>query len=311
MQYRPLGSSGLKVSEIALGGWLNIGGWVEEEISVSLIHQAFAAGVNLFDVADVYAGGQSEIVLGKALKELPREQVVIATKCRWRAWPGPLGEGLSKKHIVESCEASLKRLEVDYIDLYQVHAPDPETPIEETMVALDLLVQQGKVLYLGCSNFSGKQLKDANAAAEARNGTGFISSQPCYNMLERKPERGLFPACKRLGVGNIVFSPLAQGVLTGKYLGGNLPAGSRQARAEHDIRFLTDENLAKVTQLVQLAEKYEMTLAQMALRWCLRREEVTAVIVGASRPPQLDETLAASGTALAQEQIEEIAAVLD
>ncbi|MFB0516866.1 MAG: aldo/keto reductase [Candidatus Neomarinimicrobiota bacterium] len=310
MQYRHLGPSGLQVSEIALGGWLNIGGWVDEKTSIGLIHQAFAAGVNLFDMADVYADGGAEVVLGKGIKELPREQVIVATKCRWRMWPGPLGEGLSKKHIVESCEASLRRLNVDYIDLYQVHGPDPATPIEETMVALDLLVHQGKVLYLGCSKFTGAQLTEANAVAEARGGTRFISSQPRYNLLDREAEEELFPACRELGVGNIVYSPLAQGVLTGKYQPGKIPEDSRQARWEQDIPFLSEKNLAIVEKLRPLAENFDMTLAQMALRWCLRREEVSAVIVGARQAEQLDENLTAANKTLEPGQIKEIEAVL-
>lgn len=310
MQYRNLGYSGLRVSEIALGGWLNIGGWVDEQTSIALVHQAFAAGVNLFDVADVYADGRAEEVLGKALRELPREQVVVATKCWGRMWPGPLGAGLSKKHIVEACEASLRRLEVSYIDLYQLHSPDPATPIEETMAALDLLVRQGKVLHLGCSNFTGEQVKAARAAAEAHGGARFISSQPRYNLLAREAEDELFPACRELGVGHIVYSPLAQGVLTGKYRPDRVPAGSRQARSEYDIPSLTDENLATVERLKQLAEQFGMTVAQLALRWCLRREEVAAVIVGATRPEQLDETLAAGDQALTPEQIAEIEAAV-
>jgi len=310
MKYRPLGRSGLQVSEIALGSWLNVGGWVDEKATIALIHQAYAAGVNLFDVADVYADGQAEVVLGRALKELPREQAVVSTKCRVRMWPGPLGEGLSKKHIVEACEASLRRLDVDYIDLYQVHAPDPATPIEETMAALDLLVHQGKVLYLGCSNFTGEQLREAQAAAEAHSRTRFISNQPRYNMLWREPEKELFPACGELGVGNIVYSPLAQGVLTGKYLPGFVPEGSRQARSEHNVPLLTDENLARVGRLMPLAEQFGMTMAQLALRWCLRREEVTSVIVGATRPEQLDETLRAGGMTLDQDQTKAVEGVL-
>ena len=310
MQYRNLGRSGLQVSEISLGGWLNLGDWVDERRSITMIHQAFAAGVNLFDVADVYADGRAEVVLGQALKELPREQVVVATKCRVRMWPGPLWEGLSKKHIVEACEASLRRLDVDYIDLYQVHAPDPDTPIGETMTALDLLVRQGKVLYLGCSNFTGEQLREAQATAEAQGGTRFISSQPRYNMLSREPEEELFPACKKLGVGNIVYSPLAQGVLTGKYQPGVVPEGSRQAHSEFNIPLLNEENLAAVEQLRPLAAEFGMTVAQLALRWCLRREEVTSVIVGATRPEQLDETLRAGGMTLDQDQTKAVDGVL-
>ena len=310
MQYRYLGRSGLQVSEISLGGWLNLGDWVDERRSIALVHQAFAAGVNLFDVADVYADGRAEVVLGQALKELPREQIVATTKCRVRMWPGPLGEGLSKKHIVEACEASLKRLDVDYIDLYQVHSPDPDTPIGETMAALDLLVRQGKVLYLGCSNFTGEQLREAQAAAEAKGGTRFIASQPHYNLLSREPEEELFPACRELGVGNIVYSPLAQGVLTGKYQPEVVPEGSRQAHGEFNIPFLNEENLAAVEQLKPLAAEFGMTVAQLALRWCLRREEVTSAIVGATRPEQLDETLRAGGMTLDQDQTKAVDGVL-
>jgi len=310
MQYRYLGRSGLQVSEISLGGWLNLGDWVDERNSIALIHQAFAAGVNLFDVADVYADGQAEVVLGQALKELPREQVVVAAKCRWRMWPGPLGEGLSKKHIIDACHASLKRLEVDYIDLYQVHGLDPDTPIGETMAALDLLVRQGKVLYLGCSNFTGEELREAQSAADSRGGTRFISSQPQYSMLWREPEKELFPACRELGIGNIVYSPLSQGVLTGKYQRGIIPEGSRQAHKEHDISFINEENLATVDQLKPLAVQFGMTVAQLALRWCLCREEVTSVIVGATRPEQLDETLRAGGMTLDQDQIKAVEEVL-
>jgi aryl-alcohol dehydrogenase-like predicted oxidoreductase len=306
MRYRHLGDSGLQVSEISLGGWLNIGGWVDEKDSLFLIHEAFAAGINLFDVADIYAEGQAELVLGKALKELPREQIVVATKCYWRMWPGPLGEGLSKKHIVAACEASLRRLDIDYIDLYQVHHPDPTTPIEETMAALDLLVHQGKVLYLGCSNFSGKDLEAANKIARTVGGTRFISSQPLYNLLAREPEEDLFPVCKKLGVGNIVYSALAHGVLTGKYQAGAIPAESRHARWKEGSRFVTEENLDLIERLRPLAEETGLTLAQLALRWCLRREEVASVIIGVTKPSQLDENLGATGRDLDEGLIKEI-----
>ena len=310
MNYRHLGRSGLQVSEIALGGWLNVGGWVDEKAAIALIHQAFAAGVNLFDVADVYADGQSEVVLGKALKELPRQQLVVATKCRWRMWPGPLGEGLSRKHIIAACEASLRRLDVEAIDLYQVHSPDTDTPIDETMAALDQLVRQGKVLYLGCSNFSANQLEAAQAAAQGRGGTPFSSSQPPYSLLDRGAEETLFPACAQAGVGNIVYSPLAQGVLTGKYRPGQIPEGSRQSRKNFDISYLTEANLAVVERIRPLAEQFGMTLGQLALRWCLRREEVAAVIVGATRPEQLDENLAAAQKTLDPQQVQAIADAL-
>jgi len=311
MKYRNLGLSGLQVSEIAFGGWLNIGGWLTDKQSIALFHQAFAAGVNLFDMADMYADGESEVVLGKALKELPREQVIVATKCQRRMWPGPLGEGLSRKHIIAACEASLRRLDVEYIDLYQAHAPDPTTPVEETMAAFDHLVRQGKVLYSGCSNFSGQEIAAANKLAEKRNYARFISNQPRYNMVCREAEKEVFPACKKLGVGNICYSPLAQGVLTGKYKPGHIPPGSRQAKWDREMRFLTEENLAVVEQLRPLADEFGLTLAQLALRWILRREEAASVIVGASKPEQLDETLTAGDLDLTDDQLAAIAAVLD
>ena len=310
MRYRTLGRSGLQVSEIALGGWLNLGGWLSEKDSIFLIHQAFAAGVNLFDVADVYADGACEVVLGKALKALPREQIVLATKCRYRMWPGPAGEGLSKKHIIQACEDSLRRLQVDHIDLYQAHHPDADTPIEETMAAFDLLVRQGKVLYLCSSNFSGKEITAANKAAKDLGGSAFKSNQPQYNMLHREAEQELFPACKKLGVGNIVYSPLAHGVLSGKYKSLDGITEGRLAHWQPENNFLTEENLAKVEQLNTLAGEYGMTCAQLALRWCLRRPEVAAVIVGASKPNQLDENTAAGNMALTGEQLQAIEAVI-
>ncbi len=310
MRYRNLGKSGLQVSEIALGGWLNLGGWLSEKDSIFLVHQAFAAGVNLFDVADVYADGACEVVLGKALKALPREQIVVATKCRFRMWPGPAGEGLSKKHIIQACEDSLRRLQVDYIDLYQAHNTDEDTPIEETMAAFDMLVRQGKVLYTGSSNFSGKEIGTANKAARTVGGTAFISNQPLYNMLQRNAEQELFPACKKLCVGNIVYSPLAHGVLSGKYTSVEAGTEGRLAHWEPEDNFLTEENLAIVGQLGALATEFDMTTAQLALRWCLRRPEVAAVIVGASKSEQLDENTAAGDIVLSSEQLKAIESVI-
>lgn len=306
MRYRNLGNSGLIVSEIALGGWLNLGGWVNDQTSIALIHHAFAGGVNLFDVADMYADGQCEVVLGKALKELPREQVIIATKCRARMWPGPMGEGLSRKHIIEACDASLKRLGVDYIDLYQAHSPDPTTPVEETMDAFDHLVRQGKVLYIGCSNFSGEELAAAQEAVSTRQGTGFISSQPKYNLLSRTVEKNLFPVCREHGVGNIVYSPLAHGVLTGKYGIDSLPEGSRMTRWPQQSEYLTEENLAAVEQLKNMAVKLGVTPAQLALKWVLSRPEVSAAIIGASSHKQVDENLATSDLDIATEYVGEL-----
>ncbi len=306
MQYRNLGKSGLKISEIALGGWLNFSNYVDEGLSIRLIQHAFAAGVNLFDVADVYADGQAEVALGKALKDLPRDQIVVATKCRGRMWPGPLGEGLSKGHIMAACEASLKRLQVGHIDLYQVHWPDEETPIEETMEAFDLLVSQGKVRYIGCSNFSAKQLEAAQKVATKRSFCRFISSQPRYNLFFRDPEKHLFPACAKLGVGNIVYSPLAHGVLSGKYRTGEAPSRGRLSRSDYESRWGSDEFFAKAAALAALAAEYSMTTAQLALRWCLHQPVVSAVIVGARSHEQLDENLAASSHTLDEDQYQAV-----
>ena len=309
MQYRNLGNSGLKVSEIALGGWLNFGGFIDMDASARLIEHAFAAGVNLFDMADMYAEGRAELTLGRALQELPRDQVVVATKCRAQMWPGPLGEGLSRHHIIRACEASLKRLGTDYIDLYQVHWPDGETPIAETMAALDHLVRQGKVVYLGCSNFSGKELGAAHKAAKNAGGTRFISSQPQYNLFHRAPEDDLFPQCLKEGVGNIVYSPLAHGVLSGKYVPGEQPGKGRLAQWEGESDYNSDDYFRKAAAVAELAASYEMTCAQLALRWCLAHKSVTSVIIGASNHEQLDENLRAGNLALTAPQIKAVAVV--
>ncbi len=209
MRYRYLGKSGLRVSKLSLGGWLTLGGTVDENRSVTIIQKAFDLGVNLFDMADVYSEGMAEVVLGKAVRDLPREQLVVATKVFGRMHPGPMGAGLSKKHIIEACHASLRRLKMDYIDLYQFHSFNADTPLEESLEALEILVRQGKVLYAGCSNFNGEQVTTAMELAINNNFPRFISSQPCYNLLERDVEETLFPSCKKFGVGNIIYSPLA------------------------------------------------------------------------------------------------------
>ena len=309
MRYRNLGNSGLKVSEIALGGWLNFGGFIDMDASVRLIHHAFAAGVNLFDMADMYAEGRAEIALGRALKDLPRDQVVVATKCRAQMWPGPLGQGLSRHHIIRACEASLKRLDTDYIDLYQVHWPDSETPIAETMAALEQLVRQGKVLYIGCSNFSGKELSAAHKAAKSAGGSRFISSQPPYNLFHRAPENDLFPLCLKEGVGNIVYSPLAHGVLSGKYVPGEKPNKGRLAQWEEEGGYNNDDYFKKAAAVAELAAEYQMTCAQLALRWCLAHKAVTSAIVGASNHDQLDENLRAGNLSLTAQQVKAVAAI--
>ncbi len=295
-----------------MGGWLTYGEALGDKESQYVIHQAYATGINLFDVADVYADGKAELVLGQALKELPREQIVVATKCRGRMWPGPTGEGLSRKHILQACDESLRRLQLDYIDLYQIHYADPSAPIEETMEALDHLVRQGKVVYIGCSNYSVKELTAAQKAAKSNGGAGFISNQPYYNMLYRQAEEKLFPACKKMGVGNIVYSPLAQGMLTGKYTVNETPTTGRLSQLKpEEMDFFSENNLALVAKLADLAAEFEMTTAQLALRWCLRLPEVSAVIVGATRAEQVDENAGAGNLALSDEQLKSIDTLLD
>lgn len=297
MRYRRLGNSGLKVSEIALGGWLTLGGSVEEKTSIDLILKAFEAGINLFDMADVYSAGQSEIMLGKALKSLPREQVVVATKVRGRMHDGPFGAGLSKKHIIQACEASLKRLETDYIDLYQFHAPDPDTLLEESLEAMDVLRYQGKILYAGVSNFNNDQILHAVSVAEALGFPRIISSQPRYNMLQRSFEDDVAPACEQKGIGNIIYSPLAQGILTGKYkTRGDYPPDSRAGTAAG--KFMQDLLEQESTWMIldrlrSVAAEAGMTLAQLALLWNLRLPVVTANIVGATKVSHLEEAIGA------------------
>ncbi|NQU28998.1 MAG: aldo/keto reductase [Candidatus Marinimicrobia bacterium] len=309
MRYRYLGKSGLRVSKLSLGGWLTLGGTVEESRSVAIIHKAFDIGVNLFDMADVYSEGMAEVVLGKAARDLPREQLVVATKVFGRMHPGPMGAGLSKKHIIEACHASLRRLKMDYIDLYQFHSFDLDTPLEESLEALEILVRQGKILYAGCSNFNGEQVTTAMELAINNSFPRFISSQPCYNLLERDVEETLFPACKKFGVGNIIYSPLAHGVLTGKYTVDEPdPPGSRSATngGKFMSRYLTRENLQRSERLKKLAQELGYSLAQLALAWILRRAEVASVILGVTSLDQLEHNLAAGEIKLINEEIERI-----
>lgn len=297
MNYRYLGKSGLMVSEISLGGWLTLGGAVNDSLSVELIQHAFYNGVNFFDVADVYSGGHAEEILGIALKSLPRDQIVVATKMCGRMHAGPFGAGLSKKHILQACDASLSRLGTDYIDLYQFHRSDPSVPIEESLEAMDILVRHGKALYIGCSNFSASQIEEAVKVSQEKRYTRFISSQPCFNLLERDAEKKIFPTCENLGIGNIIYSPLAHGVLTGKYkFGEQHPLGSRSYKpgSQFMSRYLTEENLKKVGKLTLIANEAGLAPSVLAIRWILKFSAVSSTIVGATSIKQLDENLQAS-----------------
>ncbi|HTK30902.1 MAG TPA: aldo/keto reductase [Candidatus Saccharimonadaceae bacterium] len=312
MNYRRLGNSGLKVSEISLGSWTTIGGYVDESDAVRIVHHAFERGVNLFDTADVYVRGAAETVLGRALKTLPREQVVVATKCLGRVWDGPLGAGLSRKHIFDAMDQSLRRLGLDYVDLYQAHAPDKDTPIEETLEAFEDLVRMGKTRYLGFSNFDHHPplARRAVAYQTSRRWTRFVSSQPRYSLVDRHVEDGHTAFCKANGIGMIVYSPLAQGVLTNKYAGGATPEGSRsQSKFAHFLtgeKALTPENVAAAERFAAWCAPRGVKPAAVALAWVLRHPQVSSAITGASRLEQLDENLAAGDVKLSDAEWREV-----
>jgi aryl-alcohol dehydrogenase-like predicted oxidoreductase len=304
MRYRRLGASGLKVSEVSLGSWLTYGGHVADRAAQACIHRAYELGVNLFDTADVYRQGAAERLVGSALRRYSRESYVLATKVYFPMGDGPNDRGLSRKHVVESCEASLDRLGVDYVDLYQCHRFDSESPLEETLRALDDLVSAGKVLYVGVSEWSADQLEEARALGDRLLLRPMRSNQPQYSLLWRHIEQGVIPVSERLGIGQIVWSPLAQGVLTGKYRPGE--ATPRDSRAAHPdpqtsqfVRlFMREDILEAVQELQGVADELGVTMAQLAIAWVLRQPNVASAIVGASRPEQVDDNVAASGVEL-------------
>ena len=312
MQYRRMGRTGLQISEISLGSWINFGGTTPDDVAVACIRRAFDLGINLFDTADVYAEGEAERVLGTAIRDLPREQLIIATKCRGRMWEGPLGEGLSRKHIVEAAEASLRRLSIDYIDLYQVHRYDNDTPMDETLETMDLLIRQGKVLHSGCSNFNAVQLCDANHLARERGVARFDCLQPHYNMFRREAESDLLPLCGSTGVGVIVYCPLAQGLLTGKYNQGKAPHNSRAVtrKITWPKQALNATNLKRLRALQTFARRKRKSMSQIALAWILRRTDVTSCIIGATAPEQVEENVKASGLQLTASDLDALVKIL-
>ena len=304
MNYRHLGASGLRVSEISLGSWLTYGGTVEDESATACIHRAFELGVNFFDTANIYRYGEAEEVVGRALRGIDRDDYVLATKVYFPMGNGPNDRGLSRKHIFEQCERSLDRLGVDYVDLYQCHRPDPQTPLEETLRALDDLVRQGKVLYVGVSEWPAELLDEARQIQAERGYDPVVSNQPQYSMLHRRIEADVVPISKQLGIGQIVWSPIAQGVLTGKYKPGNPPPEGSRATGP-DAGFMSflmrDDVLEAVQRLVPIAEGVGASLAQLAIAWVLREPNVSSAIVGASRPEQVDENFGAVGLELSQD----------
>ena len=313
MKYRKLGRSGLKVSEISLGSWLTYGKSVEEERAIKTIRRAYELGVNSFDSANVYERGEGERVMAKALRVFPRESYIITTKAFWPMGDGPNDRGLSRKHVFEQLHASLKRMELDYVDIFYCHRYDPETPVEETLRTIDDLVRQGKVLYVGVSEWTAAQIEEAVRIADRYLLDRIVVNQPVYNMLNRYIEKEVIPVCAKHGIGQIVFSPLAQGVLTGKYRGGRIPEGSRAANPEINefIKGLLEAGvLQKVDALQDLAEEAGMTLVEMALAWVLRQPNVASALVGASRPEQLEANVKAVDVELSQELLEKIEEIL-
>ena len=314
MEYRRLGRSGLTVSQIAYGNWITHGDQIEAEQALACVRAAFDAGITTFDTADVYAGGRAESVLGEALVGVRRESYELATKVFWPTGPGQNDKGLGRKHIVESMNASLKRLRTDYVDLYQAHRYDPTVPLEETLRAFDDLVRAGKTLYVGVSEWSADQIADAVRLAADLGLDRIISNQPQYNLLYRKIEASVVPTSAKNGISQIVFSPIAQGVLTGKYQPGQPPpAGSRATGQTGSVfieRLLTDDVLTAVQKLTPIAAEAGLTLAQLAVAWVLRNENVAAAIIGASRPEQVLENVKAAGVTLEPELLARIDAVV-
>lgn len=296
IEYRRLGQHGLKVSEFSLGAWVTFGGQVGEDVARECILAAYEAGVNFFDNADVYASGNAEIVMGNVIKDIKRSDLVISSKVFWPIGPGPNDRGLSRKHIMESCHASLKRLGVDYLDLYFCHRYDPETPVEEVVRAMDDLAHQGKILYWGTSEWRGGQIAHAVGLARQWNLYPPAVEQPQYNMFTRQiVETELVEAAQQHGVGLVVWSPLASGILTGKYNEG-IPAGSRIADPDYAWlqQFVTEERVSKIRQLTDLARELGASVAQLALAWLLRLPEISSVITGATRVSQVHENLKAA-----------------
>ena len=315
VEYRRLGKSGVKVSEISLGSWLTYGGSVAEEQARACIHRAYELGINFFDTANVYMRGAAEEIVGRVLKGLERDSYILATKVYFPMGEGPNDRGLSRKHITEQCHASLRRLGVDYVDLYQCHRYDEEAPLEETMRTLDDLVRQGKVLYVGVSEWTAEQIADALRLAEEMNLDRIVSNQPRYNMIQRQIEAEVIPLCEREGVGQVVFSPLAQGVLSGKYRPGEAPErGTRAANPESSRfmqRLMNEEVLSAVEGLRPLASEAGLSMTQLALAWVLRQDNVSSAIIGASRPDQVEDNAGAAGVTLSPDVLSRIDEVLE
>jgi aryl-alcohol dehydrogenase-like predicted oxidoreductase len=313
MDFRYLGNSGMQISEITYGNWLTHGSQVENDVATRCVRAALDAGITTFDTADVYANGRAEQVLGAALKGERRESLEVFTKVYWPIGPDPKGKndtGLSRKHIMEGIDGSLRRLQMDYVDLYQAHRYDAFTPLEETMQAFADVVRAGKALYIGVSEWTAEQIRAAHALATGL-GVSLVSSQPQYSMLWRIIEDDVVPTCEELGIGQIVWSPIAQGVLTGKYQPGQTaPEGTRAADSKGGAnmikRWMNDDVLTRVQQLRPIAGDLGLTMAQLAVAWVLQNPNVSAALVGASRPDQVAENVKAAGVRLPEDAMKRI-----
>jgi voltage-dependent potassium channel beta subunit len=292
MNYRRMGNTGLKLSELSLGTWITFGDQIDEKAASELVHAAYDRGVNFFDNADVYANGQAEVVMGKVMRDLPRESLVLSSKVYWPSMEGVNGRGLSRKHIMESCHASLKRMGTDYLDLYFCHRYDDETPLQETVRAMDDLVHQGKVLYWGTSEWRAYQIERARTIASEWGLFPPSVEQPQYNMFVRSLVEGeIVPAADEIGYGIVTWSPLRYGLLSGKYNEG-MPEGTRLSRdPEWADRVVTEDRVEKVRRLSEIAKELGVSMSQLAIGWLLRLPQVTSVITGASRLAHLEDNL--------------------
>jgi voltage-dependent potassium channel beta subunit len=314
MEYRKLGKSGLKVSAISLGSWLTYGNSVEKEQAVRTIEKAYELGINSFDTANVYATGEAEKVVGEALSKYPRESYVLATKVFWPMGDGPNDRGLSRKHVFEQLHSSLKRLKHDYVDILYCHRFDPETPLEETLRTFDDFIRQGKVLYVGVSEWTASQIVEGLRVQDKFLLDHIVVNQPVYNLFNRYIEDEVVTTVIENGIGLIVFSPLAQGLLTGKYRKGKpIPSNSRAANPEINKwlkEILTDKNLEKVEQLIGIAEELNITMPQLALAWILHQPGITSALIGATKPEQVEENVKAIDVELSAELLERIDEVM-
>jgi aryl-alcohol dehydrogenase-like predicted oxidoreductase len=309
VRYRQLGSSDLQVSEIALGSWMTYGGAIDRERSEACVAKAFDVGINFIDTANVYSGGKAEEFLGEVLADRPRDEYVLATKL---FFPMPSGDqGLSREQVFKQIDASLARLRTDYVDLYQCHRYDWETPLEETMQALTEVVRQGKARYLGFSEWPADKIREALALPDVEK---FVSSQPQYSMIWRGPERDVIPLCAQNGISQIVWSPLAQGILTGKYEPGRPPPADSRASSNRMNYFMDrardEELLERVQRLAAISERLGISMAQLALAWVLREPNVASAIIGATRAEQVEDNARASGIALDEKTLKEIDEIL-